>query len=78
VAHPAGCEGREVSPQCPAFITARLYDLGLSAVAVQLPWPPQVSIEFAPSVLREPEPWRKVKEFLDEYLDELGKKVFDP
>jgi hypothetical protein len=61
-----------------AFITARLYDLGLSAVAVQLPWPPQVSIEFAPSVLREPEPWRKVKEFLDEYLDELGKKVFDP
>jgi hypothetical protein len=60
-----------------AFITARLYDLGLQAVAVQVPWPPQVSIEFAPSVLREPEPWRKVKEFLDEYLDELGKKVFE-
>jgi hypothetical protein len=61
-----------------AFITARLYDLGLSAVAVQLPWPPQVSIEFAPSVLREAEPWRKVKEFLDAYFDELGKKVFEP
>jgi hypothetical protein len=60
-----------------AFITARLYDLGLQAVAVQVPWPPQVSIEFAPSVLREPEPWRRVKEFLDEYLDELGKKVFE-
>jgi hypothetical protein len=29
-----------------AFITNRLYDLGLSAVAVSIGWSPQVSIEF--------------------------------
>jgi len=61
-----------------AFITNRLYDLGLSAVAVSIGWSPQVSIEFAPHVLRDPPRWRKAKEFFDSFLDELGDKVFGP
>jgi hypothetical protein len=59
-----------------AFITNRLYDLGLSAVAVSIGWSPQVSIEFAPHVLRDPPRWRKAKEFFDNFLDELGDKAF--
>ena len=61
-----------------AFITNRLYDLGLSAVAVSIGWSPQVSIEFAPHVLRDPPRWRKAKEFFDNFLDELGDKAFGP
>lgn len=61
-----------------AFITNRLYDLGLSAVAVSIGWSPQVSIEFAPHVLRDPPRWRKAKEFFDSFLDELGDKVLGP
>jgi hypothetical protein len=61
-----------------AFITARLHDLGLSAVAVNIGWPPAVSIEFAPSVLRHPPHWNKAKEFFDSFLEELGDKVFGP
>ena len=69
--------GTGPGPRCgPAFITNRLYDLGLSAVAVSIGWSPQVSVEFAPHVLRDPPRWRKAKEFFDEFLDELGDKVF--
>jgi len=61
-----------------AFITNRLYDLGLSAVAVSIGMSPQVSIEFAPHILRDPPRWDKAKEFLDNFLDELGNKVLGP
>ena len=61
-----------------AFITNRLYDLGLSAVAVSIGMSPQVSIEFAPHVLRDPPRWSKAKEVFDNFFDELGDKVFGP
>jgi hypothetical protein len=61
-----------------AFITDRLDDLGLSAVAVSIGMSPQVSIEFAPHVLRDSPRWQKAKEFLHNFFDELGKKVVGP
>jgi hypothetical protein len=61
-----------------AFITNRLHDLGLAAVAVNIGWPPAVSIEFDPNVILDPPRWNKAKEFFDNYLKELGDKVFGP
>jgi len=59
-----------------AFITTRLNDLGLSSVALQIGWPVAVSLEFPPNLFRDPPRWRKAKELIDNFLTDMGDKVF--
>ena len=59
-----------------AFITATIKDLGLSAVALQIGCPVSVSFEFPPDLFRNPPLWRKARELVDNFLTELGEKVF--
>ncbi|HEY1347168.1 MAG TPA: hypothetical protein VGF54_19445 [Streptosporangiaceae bacterium] len=58
-----------------AFITTRLYDLGLSAVSLQIGWPPAVSFEFPPGLFRDNPRWSKAKELVENYFTELEQKV---
>lgn len=60
---------------CVGCVAASLSELGVSAVALGISWPPSVSFEFPPGLLVDPT-WSRARAFFDHLLAELSEKVF--
>jgi hypothetical protein len=61
---------------CVNFVLLALPAGGISAVAVGIGLPVQVSVEFSPELLTNPEGWQKLRDFVDKWWAEFGKPEF--